>query len=66
MLAPGGRVAVIDWQQGKLPVGPPPDHKLARSVVVEEMSQAGYQLVGAPDVLPYQYFLVFTPGPQRP
>jgi hypothetical protein len=35
-------------------------------VVEDEMSQAGYRLVAAPDVLPYQYFLVFTPGPTHP
>jgi ubiquinone/menaquinone biosynthesis C-methylase UbiE len=27
-LRAGGRVAVIDWNPGELPVGPPPDHKL--------------------------------------
>ena len=56
---PGGRVAVVDWQKRDLPVGPPPEHKLAREVVVDEMSAAGWALVGEPDVLPYQYFLVF-------
>jgi ubiquinone/menaquinone biosynthesis C-methylase UbiE len=66
VLAPGGRVAVVDWQQGKLPVGPPPEHKLARSVVVNEMSESGYRLVATPTVLEYQYFLVFAPGPATP
>ena len=60
-LKPGGRVAVIDWQKRDLPVGPPPEHKLAREQVVEEMEAAGYALVGEPDVLPYQYFLLFRP-----
>jgi ubiquinone/menaquinone biosynthesis C-methylase UbiE len=60
-LRPGGRVVVIDWQKRKLPVGPPPDHKLPRAQVVEEMAAAGYTLAGEPDVLPYQYFLVFRP-----
>jgi ubiquinone/menaquinone biosynthesis C-methylase UbiE len=60
-LKPGGRVAVIDWQKRDLPVGPPPEHKLAREQVVEEMEAAGYALVGEPDLLPYQYFLLFRP-----
>jgi ubiquinone/menaquinone biosynthesis C-methylase UbiE len=60
-LAPGGRVAVVDWHERELPVGPPLDHKLAREQVVEEMDAAGYALVAEPDVLPYQYFLVFRP-----
>ena len=61
VLKPGGRVAVIDWQKRELPVGPPTEHKLAREQVVEEMTAAGYTLVAEPDVLPYQYFLIFTP-----
>ena len=66
VLAPGGRVAVVDWQQGKLPVGPPPEHKLARQLVVDEMQESGYRLVASPEVLEYQYFLVFTPSPVKP
>src|SRR5262249_5263372 len=63
-LHPSGRVAVIDWHKRPLPVGPPPEHKLAREQVVEEMNAAGYRLVAEPDLLPYQYLLVFTPrGP---
>ena len=61
-LAPGGRVAVIDWQERPLPVGPPPEHKLTRRQVVEEMTAAGYTLAEEPSFLPYQYFLVFEPG----
>jgi ubiquinone/menaquinone biosynthesis C-methylase UbiE len=60
-LRPGGRVAVVDWHKRPLPVGPPMDHKLAREHVVEEMGLAGYALAAEPEVLPYQYFLVFRP-----
>jgi ubiquinone/menaquinone biosynthesis C-methylase UbiE len=60
-LRPKGRVAVIDWQKRPLPVGPDLSHKLAREQVVEEMELAGYALTSEPDVLPYQYFLIFTP-----
>lgn len=60
-LTPEGRVAIVDWQKRDLPVGPPPVHKLAREQVVDEMSAAGYVLVGEPDVLPYQYVLIFRP-----
>jgi ubiquinone/menaquinone biosynthesis C-methylase UbiE len=58
-LRPAGRIAVVDWQKRELPVGPPLDHKLARDVVVDEMTAAGYALGSEPDFLPYQYFLIF-------
>ena len=60
-LAPGGRVAVVDWQKRETPVGPELEHRLAREQVVDEMRAAGYALVDEPDVLPYQYCLVFRP-----
>jgi ubiquinone/menaquinone biosynthesis C-methylase UbiE len=60
-LRPEGRVAIVDWQKRDLPVGPPPDHKLAREQVVEEMVAAGWALAAEPDVLPYQYLLIFRP-----
>ena len=62
-LAPGGRVAVVDFHKKPLPVGPPPEHKLEREVVVHEMEQAGYTLADEPTFLPYQYFLIFAPAP---
>ena len=36
------------------------EHKIARELVVDEMTSAGYRLVEEPDVLPYQYVLVFA------
>ncbi|MEE9219307.1 MAG: class I SAM-dependent methyltransferase [Acidobacteriota bacterium] len=57
-----GRVAIIDFQKRELPVGPPLDHKLARQSVIDEFVEAGYRLREEPEILPYQYFLIFEPG----
>lgn len=61
-LAPGGRVAIVDYHKKPLPVGPPLQHKLAREFVIAEMTQAGYVLADEKTFLPYQYFLVFAPA----
>jgi predicted methyltransferase len=61
-LKPEGRVAIVDWEKRPLPVGPPPEHKLAREQVVDEMRAAGFALVDAPALLPHQYFLIFARG----
>ncbi len=63
-LAPGGRVAIVDFHKRPLPVGPPPEAKLEREVVVAEMQKAGFRLAAEPTFLPYQYFLVFEPNVQ--
>lgn len=59
-LASRGRVVIVDFKPGKLPVGPPEDHKLAPEVVEREMAAAGYARCRSWDGLPYQYFLVFA------
>lgn len=56
-----GRVAVIDWSTGEIPVGPPPKHRIARDQVMTEMELSGYELIEESELLPYQYFLIFRP-----
>ena len=63
-IAPGGRVAVVDFKKGDFPVGPPDAHKLTPEQVIQEFSQAGWALAERKDDLPYQYMLSF--GPPRP
>ncbi len=64
-LRPAGRVVVVDFHEGELPVGPPPGHKLSREHVVAEFEEAGWALDREGDLLPYQYLLVFAPGDRR-
>jgi len=62
-LRPAGRVAIVDYREGELPVGPPADHKLSRSQVLGEFVDAGWALAAESTDLPYQYVLVFRPKP---
>jgi SAM-dependent methyltransferase len=63
-LRPSGRLVIIDYIEGELPVGPPPEHKLGRDQVVRELEGADWTLAAESFVLPYQYFLIFHP-PQK-
>jgi ubiquinone/menaquinone biosynthesis C-methylase UbiE len=57
-LAPGGRLAIIDFTaQSKM--GPPPQHRIPAKDVELELKEAGFKLAKKFDFLPNQYFLVF-------
>ncbi len=58
-LKPGGRIVVIDFKEGKLPVGPPPSMKITEKDMVREFANAGFKVSQRHDVLPHQYFLEF-------
>jgi ubiquinone/menaquinone biosynthesis C-methylase UbiE len=60
MLKPGGQIVVMDYKKEQLPVGPPPDMKMAREEVIREMESGGFKLAKEHAFLPYQYFLVFS------
>ena len=62
LLAPGGRIANIDFQGWETPVGPSVDHRIPRERFLEEAQQAGLSLAGEHTMLPYQYFVVLAPG----
>lgn len=57
-LRPGGRLAIVDFHERELPIGPPPDHKLARADALAAVKAAGLRLVREERFLPYQYFLI--------
>jgi arsenite methyltransferase len=60
ILKPGGQIIVLDYKKEPLPVGPPPEMKLAKEVAISEMDAGGFRLAKEHTFLPYQYFLVFT------
>lgn len=63
-LAQGGRVAIVDYREGKLPVGPPAQEKIARATVIKEFEKGGWTLAAESVALPYQYLLTFFPPKQ--
>jgi ubiquinone/menaquinone biosynthesis C-methylase UbiE len=58
-LAPGGRIAVIDFKLDA-PAGPPRAARIAPGRVTDELARAGLRLVEEHGFLPHQYFLVFA------
>jgi SAM-dependent methyltransferase len=59
-LAPGGRIALIDFHEGELEVGPPPDHKVTRAQIDEAVAAAGLRVDRELQLLPHQHFLLLT------
>ncbi len=62
-LRPGGQIVVIDFKASETPVGPPMPMRVARETVVTEFERGGFRLVKEYDLLPHQYFLVFSAAP---
>jgi ubiquinone/menaquinone biosynthesis C-methylase UbiE len=59
-LAPGGRIALVDFREGELPVGPPPSHKVTRAQIDGAVAAAGLRVDRELPLLPYQHFLLLA------
>ena len=57
-----GRLAVLEYKPGKIPVGPPPDHKLPGGVMQSELEQAGFVLVEKLDTHLWHDFEIWRVG----
>lgn len=57
-LAPGGRIAIVDFHDRETPVGPPVDHRLSRADALASVKEAGLRVLREERFLPYQYFLI--------
>lgn len=64
-LAPGGKLAILDYKPGDLPIGPPRAHKLEAGVMERELVEAGWTRVAKHDTHPWHDFEVWTPGEHR-
>lgn len=61
-LTPLGRVAIVDFKMGELPVGPPEEVKISPDDATQELEQAGYTVVEVDrDLLPHQYVIIAEP-----
>ena len=67
-LKPDGRLTIIDFKADKAAdrVGPPLSHRVPKERLIAEVEQAGFELTETIELLPYQYFLVFTGKPDAP
>ena len=61
-LKPGGVLANVDFHDGELPVGPPPDHRISRAAFLDAAARAGLEVVREETFLPYQYFFLLRPA----
>jgi len=64
-LKPGGRVALVEFHEGELPVGPPPELRMTRAAIDAAVRAAGLRLVASPGFLPYQHVLLLARAPAR-
>ncbi len=60
ILRPGGRIVVVDFKKGQMPLGPPEPMKIAEETVISEFAAAGFRMARRQTFLPWQYFLEFT------
>jgi ubiquinone/menaquinone biosynthesis C-methylase UbiE len=61
VLRRGGRLALLEYKSGPLPVGPVPEHKLAEGVMERELGEAGWTLSERYDTHPNHLFEVWVP-----
>ncbi|GJM25270.1 MAG: hypothetical protein DHS20C16_16850 [Phycisphaerae bacterium] len=60
-LRSGAKVAIIEFKQGELPIGPPEWMKISPERFVELMEGTGFAMTSRnDDLLPYQHLFVFT------
>ena len=59
---PNGKLVIVDFKKGDLPVGPPDKHKISPEDVIKELEKAGYVLTQHQNDLIYQYMLTFVLG----
>lgn len=59
VLAPGGRLAFVEYKPGDLPFGPPAEHKLAAGQREQELKAAGWELLESFDLHTWHDFEIW-------
>lgn len=70
-LKPGGRLGIVNFTKEGFGPGPPMEERVDPERVIRDAQAAGLRLNSRPDILPYQYLLIFersstTPNAQLP
>lgn len=45
ILRPGGRIAIIDWEKADSDFGPPKEHRLDKSIIINELKDIGFKYI---------------------
>jgi ubiquinone/menaquinone biosynthesis C-methylase UbiE len=59
-LKPGGRLGIVEFTMAGGGPGPPMEERVDPERVIREAGEAGLRLIARPNMLRYQYMLVFT------
>ena len=49
-----GFLVIIDFKEGELSYGPPPELKLSKQIILSELKEAGFEIKTEESLLPYQ------------
>jgi ubiquinone/menaquinone biosynthesis C-methylase UbiE len=59
-LKPDGRIGIVEFSMAGGGPGPPMDERVNPERIIREANEAGLRLIARPDLLRYQYMLVFA------
>jgi cyclopropane fatty-acyl-phospholipid synthase-like methyltransferase len=62
-LAPGGKIANIDFKDGDLAEGPPAAHKVAKATMLAEFAEAGFRVAREENEFRYHDYTIFEMAP---